>query len=103
LRKKAARMAQADEQAPAFAQEPEPKKKAKAPAKKERAVPKLDAIAREGVELAKRKQGVPRPDLLKLNDNIGWKSYLARYGKREGLRVEVEKNKDDVIVYKLVK
>lgn len=53
----------------------------------------MSDLATQAMTMAKRKEGARRSDLNKINDGIGWRSYLARYGEREGL--ELSQTKDD--------
>jgi len=79
-----------------------PKKQAEPSSKKGPAPRQMSAWTKQALEMAKSPNGAKRAKLNELRANIGWKSYLARIGKKDGLVMVVTKD-DEGLVYALVK
>lgn len=80
----------------------------RATVRKQRAAPvrrgdgALSDLAQQAFDLATRKQGVTRPELMAISKTIGWKAYVQRTGVRRGHEFEMKTVKD-VVTYFLRK
>lgn len=65
---------------------------------------KLSEAVAAGYQLAQRKQGVSRAELITtLDGGIGWKKYLDTKGRADGLKVQTDYSHGDSVVYRMVK